>query len=120
MHHFSCTRKSESVVVWLRCCLRRPYGIVAISQTNVLSGIETLPHIWCSNDPRNKTLINNLVGKKVACVGLTMQSETSIVTPYEVAVEGVGLSVYDTPGLDDSRGDEHEVKDLHILRDILT
>ena len=61
------------------------------------------------------TLINNLVGKEVACIGHTMQSETSIVTPYEVAVEEVGLSVYDTPGLDDSRGDENEVKDLHIL-----
>ena len=65
------------------------------------------------------TLVNNLVGKEVAGAGHTMQSETSIVIPYEVAVDGVGLSVYDTPGLDDSRGEEHEVKDLHILRDIL-
>ena len=65
------------------------------------------------------TLINNLLGRDVAKVGHTMQSLTSKVTPYDVAVEGVGLSVYDTPGLDDSRGVDYEKGDLKIMQDLL-
>ena len=65
------------------------------------------------------TLINNFLGREVAPVGHTMQSETPKVTPYDVEVKGVGLSVYDTPGLDDSRGPIHETGDLKIMRNLL-
>lgn len=65
------------------------------------------------------TLINNLLGKVVASVGHAMVSETAEVRPHEVVVEEVGLAVYDTPGLDDSRGNDNECKDLQIMQDIL-
>ena len=65
------------------------------------------------------TLINILLGKESARVGSTMQSETSTITPHEVTVEGVALAVYDTPGLDDSRGTENEAEDLQIMKGLL-
>ena len=65
------------------------------------------------------TLINNLLGKEVAPVGHSMKSETLEVTPHEVAVEGVPVVVYDTPGLDDVRGEEDEEKHLEIMKSLL-
>ena len=65
------------------------------------------------------TLINNLLGKEVAPVGHTMESETLKVTPHEVTVEGVPIVVYDTPGLDDTREGEDEEKHLDIMKGLL-
>lgn len=65
------------------------------------------------------TLINNLLGKEVATVGHTMESETLIVTPHELSVEGVPVVVYDSPGLDDSRGSKYDQKHLEIMKSLL-
>ena len=66
------------------------------------------------------TLINNLLGKEVASVGHTMESETQNVNPHEVVANGVPVVVYDTPGLDDVRGDEDEKKHLDIMKNLIT
>ena len=66
------------------------------------------------------TLINNLLGKEVARVGHTLQSETPVVYPYEDLVEGVPIVVYDTPGLGDVKGKEDERKHLEMMKDFLT
>ena len=58
------------------------------------------------------TLINNLLGKEVARVGHTLQSETPDVDQHEVTVEGVQVVVYDTPGLGDVKGEEEERRHL--------
>ena len=67
------------------------------------------------------TLINNLLGKEVASVGHTLQSETPAVYPHdhEDSVEGVQIVVYDTPGLGDVKGEEDEKMHLEIIRDHL-
>ena len=64
------------------------------------------------------TLINNLLGKEVAPVGHSMKSETLRLTPHEVAVEGVPVVVYDTPGLDDANGEDEE-KHLEDMKSLL-
>ena len=64
------------------------------------------------------TLINNLLGKVVAPVGHSMKSETQGVTLHEVAVDGVPVVVYDTPGLDDANG-EDEDKHLRNMESLL-
>ena len=64
------------------------------------------------------TLINNLLGREVAVVGNTMESETLLVTPHELSVEGVPVVVYDTPGLGDTRGDDDE-KHLDIMKSLI-
>ena len=64
------------------------------------------------------TLINNLLGREVAAVGHTMESETRFVTPHELSVEGVPVVVYDTPGLDDTREDNEE-EHLGIMKSLL-
>ena len=51
------------------------------------------------------TLINNLVGEDLAEVGCSMGSETSTIAKYTVDVQGVPIALYDTPSLNDSRGD---------------
>ena len=65
------------------------------------------------------TLINNLLGKQVAHVGHTLQSETPAVKVHEVEVEGVPIVVYDTPGLGDIKGKEEEQRHLEIMKGIL-
>ena len=65
------------------------------------------------------TLINNLLGKEVASVGHTLQSETPKVNPHEVTVEGVPIVVYDTPGLGDIKGEEEEKNHLDIMKALL-
>ena len=65
------------------------------------------------------TLINNLMGRAVAIVGHTLQSQTLEVTPHKLSVEGVPVVVYDTPGLDDTREDDEE-KHLGIMKDLLS
>ena len=64
------------------------------------------------------TLINNLIGKEVVQVGHSTESETARIAEHEVEVEGVPIVLFDTPGLDDSRGD-HDDKYLHDMEDIL-
>ena len=64
------------------------------------------------------TLINNLLGHDVAEVGHSMESETQCVTPHERSVEGVPVVVYDTPGLDDTSGDD-DPKHLEIMKSLL-
>ena len=64
------------------------------------------------------TLINNLLGHKVAKVGHSMESETQFVTPHERSVEGVPVVVYDTPGLGDTSGDD-DPKHLEIMKSLL-
>lgn len=66
------------------------------------------------------TLINNLLGKEVASVGHTMDAETLTVTPHELSVEGVPVVVYDSPGLDDSRGSKYDKKHLEIMKSLLS
>ena len=63
------------------------------------------------------TLINNLLGREVAEIGHTLESETQLVTPHELTVERVPIVVYDTPGLDDT-GDDDE-KHLEIMKSLL-
>ena len=65
------------------------------------------------------TLINNLLGKEVASVGHTLQSETPTVNPHEGTVEGVPIVVYDTPGLGDIKGEEEEQTHLDIMKSLL-
>ena len=65
------------------------------------------------------TLINNLLGKEVAAVGHTLESETVEVKPHELSVEGVPVVVYDTPGMDDTEGDEDEEEHLEMMKSLL-
>ena len=65
------------------------------------------------------TLINNLLGKEVARVGHTLQSETPEVYPHESSVEGVPIVVYDTPGLGDIKGGEEEKIHLEVMQSLL-
>ena len=67
------------------------------------------------------TLINNLLGKEVARVGHTLQSETPEVSQHEYFVEGarVPIVVYNTPGLGDVKGEEDEKKHLETMKDFL-
>ena len=65
------------------------------------------------------TLINNLLGRQVAPVSHAMDPGTLIVTPHELSVEGVPVVVYDTPGLNDRKGNEYEKKHLGIMNSLL-
>ena len=65
------------------------------------------------------TLINNLLGRAVAPVGHTMNPGTINVTPHELSVEGVPVVVYDTPGLDDLSGMEHDKENLKMMKSLL-
>ena len=64
------------------------------------------------------TLINNLLGREVAAVGHTLESQTLQVTPHKLSVEGVPIVVYDTPGLDDTREDDEE-EHLRNMRSLI-
>ena len=72
------------------------------------------------------TLINNLMGKNVVGEGDTLHSETATITKHKLDVEGVPVTLYDTPGLSDSRSDRdsdylHQIKgilksgDIHLV-----
>ena len=65
------------------------------------------------------TLINNILGKEVASVGHTLQSETPNVNQHKVTVEGVQIIVYDTPGLGDVKGEEEEQWHLKYMEEVL-
>ena len=59
-------------------------------------------------------LVNNLVGKDVVEEGNDLESKTATICNHNMIVEGVPVSLYDTPGLDGSHGD----RDASYLRDI--
>jgi small GTP-binding protein len=61
------------------------------------------------------TLINNLIGAEVAPTDGGIHSVTSEMERYTAVRHGVKLAIYDTPGLNDSRGGE---RDEHTLEEI--
>lgn len=70
------------------------------------------------------TLVNALVGQKVAIEGRTHKPETKEVTEYETKLEnGLEIKVWDSPGLQDGTSKEEEYladmkakcKDIHLL-----
>lgn len=65
------------------------------------------------------TLVNNLLGKDNSSVQGGLESLTSTISSYPMEVEGVHIRVYDTPGLQDSRGKDHDAKHLKQMKDIL-
>ena len=64
------------------------------------------------------TLVNNLMGKYVVEEGHTLDSQTATITKHTLEVEGVTVALYDTPGLDDTRGTEDDAY-LDKMKDIL-
>ena len=54
------------------------------------------------------TLINNILGRKIASVGHRPYPETNTVSVYQEVVHGVRVTVCDTPGLGDASGKEDE------------
>ena len=65
------------------------------------------------------TLVNNLLGVENSPEQGGLDSHTSTIIPYEMKVEGVPIRVYDTPGLQDSRSEDHDAKYLKQMKDIL-
>jgi hypothetical protein len=53
-------------------------------------------------------LLNNILGKEIAKVGETAESESTRITKYSGLVKGVKVNVYDSPGLLDTRGGDEE------------
>ena len=66
------------------------------------------------------TLVNNILGTDSAGVNSGTDSDTSRISLYKMEVEGVPIHVYDTPGLQDSRGDDRDAIYLQQMQDILT
>ena len=59
------------------------------------------------------TLINNILGRKVASVGEKITPETTTVSVYKEEIYGVNVTVCDTPGLGDASGkDEEYMKEI--------
>ena len=54
------------------------------------------------------TLINNILGRKIASVGDRPFPETTTVSVYKKEIYGVSVTVCDTPGLGDASGKEEE------------
>ena len=54
------------------------------------------------------TLINNILGRKIASVGHRPFPETSTVSVYKEEIHGVSVTVCDTPGLGDASGNEED------------
>ena len=64
------------------------------------------------------TLVNNLLGDQVAEVGYGVESETSTINEYSFTIQGIPVTLYDTPGLQDSRNTETNDVDGQILGEI--
>ena len=59
------------------------------------------------------TLINNILGRKIASVGDRPYPETTTVSVYKQEIYGVSVTVCDTPGLGDASGkDENYMKKI--------
>lgn len=54
------------------------------------------------------TLINNILGRKIASVGHRPFPETTTVSAYKEEIHGVSVTACDTPGLGDASGQEEE------------
>ncbi len=54
------------------------------------------------------TLVNAILGEKVAPEGIGLDPETSAVTSYQRCVEGIDVTVWDSPGLQDGTNKEEE------------
>ena len=65
------------------------------------------------------TLVNNLLGIDNSPEQGGLDSHTSTISSYEMKVEEVTFRVYDTPGLRDSQGKDHDAKYLKQMKDIL-
>ena len=63
-------------------------------------------------------LVNNLMGRAVVEEGDTLDSQTATITKHTLEVQGVTVALYDTPGLDDTRGTEDDAY-LGKMKDIL-
>ena len=62
------------------------------------------------------TLVNNLLGEQVAKVGYGVKSQTSTIKEYSYAIQGIPITLYDTPGLQDSRNKEMEKRVLEEIK----
>ena len=58
------------------------------------------------------TLINNILGRKIASVGDTPYPETNTVSAYQEVIHGVRVTVCDTPGLGDASGKEDKYMEM--------
>ena len=56
------------------------------------------------------TLVNALIGTRVAAEGHSLDSKTSEVTCYETQIGDVEIKVWDSPGLQDGTGDEERYR----------
>ena len=52
------------------------------------------------------SLVNSLVGDEVASEGHDLDPETMIVSPFKTKINGVEITVWDSPGLQDGKGNE--------------
>jgi len=62
------------------------------------------------------SFINSVVGREVAPVGHTLDSQTSVIQEYNVSLSGRKITIVDTPGFDDYRGEVGNVSDIDILK----
>jgi GTP-binding protein EngB required for normal cell division len=65
------------------------------------------------------TLINNLIGAEVAPVGDDVDSQTAEIEWYTAVRHGVKIAIWDTPGLQDSRGGERDKQTLTEIDSVL-
>ena len=64
------------------------------------------------------TLVNNLLGEQVAEVGYGVESETSTIKEYSSTIQGIPVTLLDTPGLQDSGNTETNDVDSRVLGEI--
>lgn len=60
--------------------------------------------------------INSVIGKDLAPVGHTLDSQTSEIKEYNVTLSRRRFILVDTPGFDDYRGETGNITDIEILQ----